>query len=211
MKMASMLLLLAALLLGGCDSNQAVEPGSEQGPTETETAEAAETAAAKALAISDPEYSIMRAAGADRILIFDLRGIAKYEKLSFWTDHYVDGLFKERMLAIQVGQQLAAPADEVTRVYLTTVTLEDSKELWTLGVRQGTRGVSSAKFTASNMTFDSSMNFPLVNEWTETGNDSQALGIIVLDNGKNGMSTSSNVEETIKNYKDVYVLRFQPE
>ncbi|RAP73623.1 hypothetical protein [Paenibacillus montanisoli] len=210
MKMANMLLplMLAVLLLGGCNANHAVEPEPEPSSIETITAE---TAAVKAVTISDTDYSVIRAAGADRIMIFELRDIAKFGKLSFWTDHYVDGVFKEKLLAMAIGQLTDAPEGELTRLYLTAMKLEDNKELWTLGVRQGRRGVYSAKYTALNMTFDSSMNYPLVNEWTETGNGPQALGVIVLDNGKNEMSTSSNVEETIKSYKDVYVLRFQTE
>lgn len=149
------------------------------------------------------EYSVMKAAGADNVMIFSLDyGDVKAENISYWVDHYQDGKFFEKMLGM--GSQITT--GKKSKLYYSTINMDAKQELWTMSLRQN-GNVSSGKNLNTNMDFDNTLIQPINQNSTADLNQIIDLGMIIRNKDKTSVSSDQDIEKTIEQNKDVYILR----
>lgn len=202
-KSAVLIFILALCILAGCKSTPTSAP-SELTPNQVE--EYSETITIKAVPINDEEYAILKAAGASNAMIFSVdNGHMKVQQLNCWVDRYENGRFVGQLMGL--GSKLG-PDDATSKIYVSITDINTEQELWTLAERHK-GNISSGKIINTNMDFDSTAILPL-NEITSLELDkSTDLGVLVRNKGKNGFTATPDVEQTIKENKEVYVLRCQ--
>lgn len=190
------ILFISLCMLMGCKSST-IE--SENNITE----EKVEQIVIEYINYDSEEYSVMKAAGADNVMIFSLDyGDVKAENINYWVDHYQDGKFSEKML--DMGSQITAGMK--SKLYYSTINMDAKQELWTMSLRQN-GNVSSGKNLNTNIDFDNTLIQPINQNSTADLNQIIDLGMIIRNKDKNSVSSDQDIEKTIEQNKDVYILR----
>ncbi|WP_454190931.1 hypothetical protein [Paenibacillus sp. Marseille-Q7038] len=149
------------------------------------------------------EYSIMKAAGTDHVMIFSIeyRNV-DVENINYWIDHYKDGEFSGTML--DMGSQIST--DTKSKLYFSTINMDTKQELWTMALRQN-GNISSGKQMNTNMDFDSTITEPTTQNTSADLNQVIDLGMMIRNKDRDSFGSYDDMEKTIEQNKDVYILR----
>lgn len=158
----------------------------------------------KLLPVTDNEYTVMKAAGASNAMIFTIDDSSPKGKVACWIDHYVDGKLQGQTLDFA---STASDSGGPNKVYFSILGLDDSKQLWTLALRQGDNLSTSKKVVplSNQMTMITS---PLQDVELSEG-EAGALGSVVISDANAAVSSSSDIEATIHQNHEVYVLKYR--
>lgn len=158
-----------------------------------------------AISLLDEEYSILKAAGTNNSMVFQISlGNVNVQKINYWIDYYRDGELFETIL--NMGSQVPELSESREyRLYLTTTGIHSSQEIWTLALREN-GNVSSGQYENKINEFDSTMTHPL-HEISTGINEITDLGMIIRNNGKDHIALSNDIKSVIKENQEVYVLR----
>ncbi|CAM4048277.1 hypothetical protein COLU111180_20785 [Cohnella lubricantis] len=154
------------------------------------------------LPTTDNEYTVMKAAGASHAMIFTINHFMRSGGIELWMEHYVDGQLHD-----SVNRFTSYVADNVAnnKIYFSIQRISDEEQRWTFAVRQGDNLASAqANVLISNQT--AMVSTPL-NDVEMTGGDATALGTIVVSEEDTPLSASTDIEATIRQNKEVYVLK----
>lgn len=155
-----------------------------------------------AINFDNEEYSIMRATGSNNSMIFLINfGTVNVENIEYWIDHYIDGELTEKVL----DMESSLTSSSTSRLYFSISGVDSSQELWTMAIRQD-GNVSSGKYQNMNMDFDSTIAQPL-GDITSNLDQIIDLGMLVRNKERNNFGSSLDVNKTIDENKEVYVIR----
>ncbi|MCU6713194.1 hypothetical protein M6D81_31300 [Paenibacillus sp. J5C_2022] len=193
-----LLLLIGVLIISGCK-------GNTNGFKIDEIESSQNQISIGYINFNDEEYSILKAAGSNNQMIFSINyGNEKVNNITYWIDHYINGELIESLMNMETRISNVSESKDI-KIYFTTSEFVSKQEIWTLALRQG-GNVSSGKYEIKSIDFDSTITYPL--DEISTGlNEIVDLGMLIRNKGKNAISSSDDVERTIKENNEVYVLR----
>ncbi|GIP44619.1 hypothetical protein J45TS6_30780 [Paenibacillus sp. J45TS6] len=196
---ATFILFVSLCMLMGCESST-IESDKI---TEKKVEQISEQISIEYINFDSEEYSIMKAAGTDHVMIFSIDyGNVNVENISYWIDHYRDGEFSGTML--DMGSQITT--DTKSKLYFSTINMDTKQELWNMALRQN-GNISSGKQLNTNMDFDSTITEPIIQNTSADLNQVIDLGMMIRNKDKNSFGSHEDMEKTIEQNKDVYILR----
>ncbi|ODP28835.1 hypothetical protein PO903_11850 [Paenibacillus sp. PK4536] len=152
---------------------------------------------------TDAEYQKLQAQTWDNIVIAKVNiNQQKVSTVRTWIDHYRNGQFKEQMLY----NNFAIPDGEKEMSISSYSKREDNRHETVVIMIQVGLNSTSLEYTYLPVHASTSMSSTLLDQRSIPINTTVDLSMRVNNDGQHTM-TSSNLAETIKNNKEVFVLR----
>lgn len=191
-----LLIIISVCVITGCKQNE-----NNEGSKELENNEIV----IKALSLEDEEYAIAKSFGAQNPMIFSVSLTDhKVNKIDIWVDQYINGELVNSFM--QIGENILS---ELTsggyKIYFSTRTTAFNKENWILSVRDG-GNMSSSAYDKDNIEFDTTLTLP-IDQTSIALNNVADLGLLVRSKVTSGDAISTDIEKTIKENSEVYVIR----
>ncbi|WP_127575528.1 MULTISPECIES: hypothetical protein [Paenibacillus] len=192
--------LVASLVLTGCEGSRSEVLDLENHLPDQEI----KGITIENLPMDNEEYAILKAAGSDRALVFDVNlGKVQADRVHIWIDDYENGEKVGSLFGME--SSIDQVHDNSFRLYLTTLAMGNGDEVWTLAFRQNGNVVSS-KTELAKQDYDSAMTHPMTSI-TANPNETAVLGVIARNKGKDHMESSDDVDALIRDNQAVYVMR----
>lgn len=192
--------LVASLALSGCEGSRSEVVDLENRLPEKEI----KGITIESLPMDNEEYAILKTAGSDRALIFDVNsGGVQADRVHVWIDDYVNGEKVGSLFGLETS--IDQVKGNTFRLYLTTLAMRNGDEVWTIAFRQNNNVVSSTTEIPKS-DYDSAMTHPMTT-MTVNPNETAVLGVIARNKGKDHMESSDDVDALIRDNQAVYVLR----
>jgi len=192
--------LVASLVLTGCEGSRSEVLDLENHLPDQEI----KGITIENLPMDNEEYAILKAAGSDRALVFDVNlGKVQADRVHIWIDDYENGEKVGSLFGME--SSIDQVHDNSFRLYLTTLAMGNGDEVWTLAFRQNGNVVSS-KTELPKQDYDSAMTLPMTSI-TANPNETAVLGVIARNKGKDHMESSDDVDALIRDNQAVYVMR----
>ncbi|EOS56504.1 hypothetical protein [Paenibacillus barengoltzii] len=192
--------LVASLVLTGCEGSRSEVLDLENHLPDQEI----KGITIENLPMDNEEYAILKAAGSDRALVFDVNlGKVQADRVHIWIDDYENGEKVGSLFGME--SSIDQVHDNSFRLYLTTLAMGNGDEVWTLAFRQNGNVVSS-KTELPKQDYDSAMTHPMTSI-TANPNETAVLGVIARNKGKDHMESSDDVDALIRDNQAVYVMR----
>lgn len=192
--------IILLLCLSGCSG---YSDGTIINNTQEELTDSSPMITVSSLSRESDEYFAMEAAGAGNTMIFVLNtGKQETKEITFWIDHYVEGKFKETITEFGTSTQ---PDEKQHKIYFSTRSGKDKDhEIWNMAIRS--KGGASATYTELKK---SSLVELVSSSDKTTSHLGQVvdLGVVVRNKGNSASATDGDVEDTVNNNTEVYVLR----
>ncbi len=196
-------------------TENAEQPASEKGLTtdlieQYEAKEAAKKAKKQQTMIqlhvlpnTDAEYQKLQAQALEHIVIAKVNiNQQKARKVRTWIDHYRNGQFKEQMLY----NNFSIPTGEKEMSVISYSKKENDRHEKVVITIQVAQTSTSLEYTYLPIQASTSMSSTLLDQRTIPINTTVDLSMRV-NNDSEHTATSSDLAETIKNNKEVFVLR----
>lgn len=199
-KSITCIILMSLCMLVGCESSVTETPSIG---TPNIAEEKAGLISIEPILMDKEEYATMQAAGASNIMIFSINyDNVNAQNIKYWIEHYENGQLTGKIL--DMSSQLQDHAE--SKLYFSTVYVDTNNEVWTMAFRQnGTIG--SGKYVNKNMDFDSTLVQQVSQIPAFDLNQTNLLGVLVRNKDRNSVGSSDDIEKTIEENKEVYILK----
>jgi len=195
-----------ALTLAGCKSNQGIDssnPGTAVNNINNEKKTG--PISIQAVSLDDEEYTVLKAGGVQHSMIFLIElGNTQIQEVKYWIDHYRNGEQVNSFLNIS-SLILPESTSSTYKLYFSTSQMNSKDEIWTMSLRDN-KSISSARYDLESIEYDSTIIHPINTIKTDL-NEAADLGMIVRNLGMDQFGASDDVNQTIKENKEVYVIR----
>lgn len=199
-------LLILIVILAGCKSEVQQDESNIITPNiNIDNAEKIGHITINSANLDDEEYTVISAVGVRNSMIFLIdMGDVKVNNISFWIDQYIDGEHENTFLNIR-SQVFHTSSSSNYKIYFSNNGIDFGKEIWTMALREN-KSISSGKYELESSEYDSTIIHP-INKITTVLHKSTDLGMVVRNQGADLFGASDDVNRTIQENKEVYVIR----
>lgn len=200
------IILLLTLTLGGCKSDQGIDSSNlSTAVNNINNEKKVGPISIQSVSIDDEEYTVLKAGGVQTPMIFsvDLGG-TPIKEIMYWIDYYRDGEQVNSFLNVSSFIQTESTSSTY-KFYFSTSQMYLNNEIWTLSLREN-NNLDTGRYELESSEYDSTIIHP-IGVISTSLNEAADLGMIVRNLGMEQFGASDDVNRTIKENKEVYVIR----